>query len=317
MLSQFLHYTGKDTPPEVVPERAAIVRRIFEEFAAGYDRLGIARRLNAEGYRTDRGTPFEQRVITYILKNPFYIGKIRWNYRVHGSYRANPDDQIVITDGQHQPIIAQELWDAAQARVLELDRLYTSRRRSPSTTKHWLSGMMYCSACGHTLGYNHNCGKSSFFNCCEYSKGKCSVSHGITAKKAERLVLEALDRALTTGEARYIVQPPETRSDGTKAALRALEIKERRAKSAYLAGIDTLEEYREARDAIRREREALEQASRPAPQTVDVMTKIASVRDALMSDALTTEQKGNALRSVVQKIVYDRPAGELHIFYYA
>lgn len=309
-------YTGKNTPPEVVPERAAIVQRIFEEFAAGFDRTGIARRLNAEGHLTDRGSRFEYRVIDYVLRNPFYLGKVRWNYKVHSAYKANPKDQIIVSDGQHQPIISQELWDTVQARLAESDKTYTPRRRSSSTTKHWLSGLLYCSACGRTLACNTSA-RRPFFNCIGYTKGQCIISHALSVKKAERLVLAALEQALNTGEVKYIVQPPEIRSDGTEAALRALDVKERRAKSAYLAGIDTLEEYWEARDAIRREREALEQTAKPEPQTVDVITKIAGVRDALISDALTTEQKGNAIRSIVQKIVYDRPAGELHIFYYA
>lgn len=312
-------YTGPGQVPEVVPERAAIVRRIFEEYAAGYDRTGIARRLNADGVLTDRGNRFENRVVGYILQNPFYIGKVRWNYRIHSAYHTNPEEQVITRDGQHEAIISQQLWDTVQTR-LAADRKPVGRRRnSSSASSHWLSGILICSACGHTLAYGGPVACRSF-NCHEYAKGRCKTSHSITVKKAEREVIAELQHALETGQVEYTFAQPEDHRSDVEAAIRALDTREQRAKSAYLAGIDTLEEYGAIRRSIRQEREKLLKKAAPEvdPEQAKakLLEKIRSVCDMLQSDDFTIEQKGNALRSVVQKIVYDRPNRAMHFYYH-
>jgi site-specific DNA recombinase len=73
----------------------------------------IAARLNQSGYRTARGSLFETRVIGYILENPFYIGKIRWNFfNKQSNKRKNPDD-VIISDGKHEAIISEEQFSKA------------------------------------------------------------------------------------------------------------------------------------------------------------------------------------------------------------
>ena len=85
-----------------------------------------------------------------------------------------------------------------------------------------------------------------------------------------------------------------------------------------MAGIDTLEEYRELRNALRAEREALEAKastiSREEARRI-LLGRIREVLQVLQSDDFTDEQKGSAIRNVVEKIVYDRPRREL-IFVY-
>ena len=43
------------------------------------DMIAIARQLNASGYLTRRGNPFEKRSIDRIIQNRFYAGSAEWN----------------------------------------------------------------------------------------------------------------------------------------------------------------------------------------------------------------------------------------------
>ena len=51
--------------------------------------------------------------MTYILSNPFYVGKIQfakykdWNEK----RRKGLNDKPIIAEGKHSPIIIQDLWD--------------------------------------------------------------------------------------------------------------------------------------------------------------------------------------------------------------
>ena len=69
---------GKDRF-EIDPERAEIVKQIFDRFLSDHKTLTIAKWLNSMGIRTKTGNTFANRTVKYILTNPVYIGKLRWN----------------------------------------------------------------------------------------------------------------------------------------------------------------------------------------------------------------------------------------------
>ena len=309
-------YTSSpDGVPVIVPDRAAIVQRIFQEFDQGYDCTGIARRLNADGFRTDRRNTFENRVVAYILQNPFYIGKIRWNYAAHGSRIANPEEDIILVNGRHEPIIDADLFDRVQKRLAAVP--HVTRSRAPSACSHWLSGVVRCSSCGNTLALSGPT-DGRYFQCHAYAKGKCSVSHAIMVKKLETALLEELQSTLKTEKLDFQMPLPKIQNYNIRTSLKRIEQKEKKAREAYMAGIDTLDEYREIRNALRAEREALDMK----PETISreearriLQGRIRELTQMLKSGDFTNEQKGIAVRSVFDKIIFDRPQDTLHYFY--
>ena len=65
---------GVDRRFELDPATAPVVRRIFEEYAAGRPALDIYTQLNEEGFRTVRGNLFNKNSLRRILQNEKYIG---------------------------------------------------------------------------------------------------------------------------------------------------------------------------------------------------------------------------------------------------
>jgi site-specific DNA recombinase len=68
---------------EIDEEQAAIIRRIFSEFAAGASSIQIATRLNADGIAGPRGGQWNASTVrgdvkkaTGILNNPLYVGQL-------------------------------------------------------------------------------------------------------------------------------------------------------------------------------------------------------------------------------------------------
>ena len=100
--------------PQVDPERAELVRRIFRMFTEQHmSRNDIASTLNRQGITTNRGGRWETRTVTYILENPFYIGKIRWNFYDRSQNRRKDTGDVILSDGQHEPIISADTFAAA------------------------------------------------------------------------------------------------------------------------------------------------------------------------------------------------------------
>lgn len=310
--------TGKRLIPNADAE---IVRRIFRDFVAGIGMQTIARDLNASGFRTSRGNPADNRFVEYVLNNPVYIGKIRWSKDGHAaSKRDYSSENVLLFDGKHEPIIDQSLWDAAQARIEDLKRKYPRYQRQQQTVDFMLKGLMRCDSCGATLCMAQS-GRVNYIQCHNYNRGKCSVSHALSENVANREVIAALQQAVVNMD--FNITPHEVdRSDKTDydRLIRAEERKLQKAKEAYLSDVDTLDEYQANKAKIQKtldllisEREKQQEIKPYDPS--EYAEKVESVLRFIQSDA-SEQAKNEALRSILQKIVYQKDLKTLILFFY-
>lgn len=309
---------GNGKPFVIVEDEYKIVEDIFRMYALeNLDRTAIARRLNAQGKKAKRGNPFEQRTITRILTNPFYNGTVSWNGI---SFQGSHETRQSVTG----------LYDICQERLKQEFR--PVKRRSISTCRHWLSGILKCSVCGATMSYNGG-GKSrpdAVFACWKYAKGLHKESCSVTVAKAERIVIRSLEKILETGNFEYdrIPRPASEQDSSQKAAievkLERLALKEERIRSAYENGIDSLEEYRTRKEQLLKERAELEAElaslepadCSPALSREELLERVKTVHDLLCSPDVDFETKGTALRSILKFIVFDREADRFEFHYY-
>ena len=232
---------------------AELVRRIFRDFVNGIGMSPIARSLSASGFRTSRGNPPDNRFIEYVLNNPVYIGKIRYSKDGRASsIRQYHSENVLIFDGKHEPIIDISLWNAAQERLEDLKKKYPRYQRQQQPIGFMLKGLMRCDTCGATLCMQSN-GSVSYIQCHNYNRGKCNVSHCMSLNVANREVIAALQHAVVNMD--FNITPYEIdRGDKTDydRMIRAEERKLQKAKEAYLAGVDTLDEYQTNKTKIQK-----------------------------------------------------------------
>jgi len=93
------------------------------------------------------------------------------------------------------------------------------------------------------------------------------------------------------------------------------------AKAAYLDGIDTLEEYKSNKTTIEEEIQTLEEkksallAKQETPfDKAAFSSRLLSVLDILQSDNYSKDEKQEAARSVIEKIVYYRESRKIKLF---
>lgn len=318
-------------PPVIVPEEAEIVKLIFEKYV--HDGMGlfeIARLLNSHNFKTSHGKEFERRSIEYILQNPTYCGMVRWNRTINESKEIRPESEWIIAEGEQPAIISKELFDKAQERY---KREYRPRGARPASTyKHWLSGIVKCPACGRTMTackIENNKQTYCYFRCYGYSKGKCAAKNSISSLKLEPAVLESIKSVLDTGKITY--RKIEAKTEDTadlktilEDQIKKIDVKLQRIKEAYMNGIDTMEEYKENKRIVQGEKDSLEkQLSELKEEKIstknednDMLMRVKNVYDILSSDSVDATTKNEVLRSVVEKIVYDREEDELKVYYY-
>ena len=316
-------------------EKADIVRHVFNMYVnEKLSVFDIARYLNNLGFRTIRGNLFERRTVEYMLKNPTYCGMIHWNKTENATHSIKNKDEWIVSQGQHPAIISQELFDATQERLKATRRPSRRRERPSSTYKHWLSGLMKCPACGKTLSActqkRVNGEKYAYFSCYGYAHGQCDKAHGVSSLVLEPEVLAGIKEVLDTGNISYELhdyQPTEAVDERSiiRERLSNLTSKEERIKASYREGIDTLEEYKSNKAILQKERDNLEEqlkeleGQNPEPNqdpTGDMLLQVRSVYDILVSDSYTYVQKNEALKQIVDKIIYDKESDSLKIYFF-
>ncbi len=193
------------------PAEAKIVKRIFQEYAAGRSPKKIAEALNKDRIPSPSGRGWGASTLhgnrergTGILNNELYIGRQVWNRLQYvkdpdtgkRTSRLNPPEDWVITEVPGLRIIPQDLWDAAKIRQSSLKVKGTKAnswdRRRPRTL---FSGLIKCAACG---GGYAKISKDHFGCSTARNKGAsiCNNKLSIHQQTLERLVFRGLDQLM-------------------------------------------------------------------------------------------------------------------------
>ena len=303
----------------IVPEEAEIIREIFRRFISGDAMFRIAKDLSSRGIRTHRGNPFENRTIDYILNNPVYLGKLRWTPT--GRTRRNfKNEDSIIADALHEPIIDVETWDAAQARCAELKKSYKRYGKPSSERKHWLCGVVRCSACGATLIWAN----PHFMKCNNYAHGRCTTTQHIAVEALEESFLAQLQHDLTFAESvACVVQAAKPAHSDQRLQQQRARIVSRidRLRESYLDGVETLETYKAARQQMQAQLDDLDAqiAESAAVPVVDaaalLRNAIAAVLETLRSPTATVAQKYESAMSIIDLCTFDKSQMLLSISY--
>lgn len=141
--------------------------------------------------------------------------------------------------------------------------------------------------------------------------------------------MESLRSVLETGEVEYSYEQREKKLDTDKfdliqKSMDRLEVKELRIREAYESGIDTIEEFKNNKARLQKEREQLmeeleelrSQKEEDVPGKEVLLERIQNVYDLLQSPDVENDDKGNAVRSIIKKIVYIKESKTFCFYYY-
>lgn len=140
---------SNETGLVIIPEEAEIVRKIFTLYSQGKGLKSIANNLNKCGYKTIKGNSFSTTAISVIIHNPTYIGKIRFNKYVDwsGKRRKGKNEDYILVDGEHEPIIDKDLWEKVQ----ELIEMKSFKPKRTFDGAYPLTGLLKCPVCGASM----------------------------------------------------------------------------------------------------------------------------------------------------------------------
>ena len=146
---------------QINEEEAEAIRVIFDQYVhTDIGANGVAKYLENHGIhkiqrQNGKNPLFDAHLIRLILKNPVYCGKIAYGRRktekVHGTrneYHLVEQDNYILVDGQHDAIIEEDVWQAAQVKLISQTKKYEHVNRGKDAKTHLLSGIVKCPVCG-------------------------------------------------------------------------------------------------------------------------------------------------------------------------
>ena len=193
-------YHWKGDEMVIVPEEAALVRRMYQGYLDGKSPAELAREFTAEGITTRRGQPWTKNNIMGILKNMTYTG----NLLLQKVFTVDPiSKKHKVNRGQlpqyyventHPAIISQTTYDTVQKELAKLYRIGALAQRH--LNRCCFTAKIKCPSCG--MSYRHvrlkNRNLTEYWVCGSQKTpgGRCQVGGAINHKDLKRVCSKVL-----------------------------------------------------------------------------------------------------------------------------
>ena len=294
----------------LVKEEARVLRKAINLIIKGTSIGATARKLNNDGERTYKGTPFSPQALSSMLRSEILIGQHVVNGR-----RSYGSDGKPLTP--HEALITEDKWNELQ---LALARLRVVRPRKGGAV---LVGVLRCWECGGKLTGSStvNNPKANYRCRNRYAlmNGKCKTGVSIKAIAVEELVSLAVLEVLKKKQSMRVASK-RMRTDyddylkERKKAERSVEVarsvvlqlrdQNRRGVFSYSGGAEAFEEdFKLANEAVHEaERKLKDLGNVPEePEDLRPWTSMVAI-DSKWSDA-PAEEKNSVIRALIDHIV--------------
>jgi len=306
-------------------EEKEIVKIIYKKFVKDdWSYIDIVRYLNEMGIRTKNNNLFQSKTIKYILSNQFYNGCVVWNRRnKNGTYKDK--SEWIKEQGDFSILITNDLFEKAKKKIELLEKVDKKNSKPPGTYKHYLTGLLRCGCCGGTMSFrSYRNGKNRYYRCRKSTEGACTNTKGIKVEKLEEDILTKIDYDFRNVE--LIVSDVDTFDDSEldmyNNQLERIKKKFSQAKKAFLAEIDTIEEYKNNKEEFKKEEARISNKIQILNENSNdnkiklVHGKLQDIKSIMENDKLPIVEKSKVLKSFIKQIIVDIPNDEMTIEYY-
>ena len=223
---------GADGEPEIIPEEAEIIRKIFALFLEGQTPKRICDRLLADGIETKCGKQkWSVSTIQRILRNEKYCGDAILQKTVTidcitKTVRKNTGAEapMYYVKDNHEGIISREEFNRAQEELVRRNCRAPASGKTAITlqgkySKYALSEIMHCAECGsryRRCTWSKNGKKKVVWRCVswlDYGTTYCKRSPTVPEEAIQSAIVQAIRRFYSEDEKKFMLLMKETIGD--------------------------------------------------------------------------------------------------------
>ena len=311
------------------PEERKTIEMIFKKYLELGSVGEVSKYLVRQGIKTPAhtstrgrsrgGKPFYKTTLLGLLRNPVYIGKIRYDGRQF--------------DGKHEPIISKELFDDANDHLAK----HAPLRKNPKAPRehvYLLQGTLFCGRCGGHMTpktcspwrrdyFYYQCSRNSHTN-----GSACSMRSAPAAPLERAILAKVRNLALNGEELERIIRDANANSnESTKQlaidrrrvetqletvvgnARKLVEFIKEMGKSAVKTVGDELRKLEAERAALEAQLDEIKREVRLVEtQTMDAGVMVGSLRTfADIMDKATPQELKDLLPMFIERIIFHEP----------
>lgn len=301
-------------------KEADIVREIFR--LAGVEGMSsgaIARELTHRGIKPiKKAKEWQRETVRDILKNPVYIGKVRWKKvplqkemdedgKVTRRHRHNSKPMII--EGKHPAIVPIQLWEAAQASFQKM----SPPKHTDKDLKNPLAGLLKCKKCGRAMRYAYRRRTNPSYYHTDYTV--CQTI-GVYAETVFSLLVQVLNEYIEDFSFKVdnADKMEEMKRHTTEIETLEKELKEAQKKRMklfddYDDGLYSREEFAERKevwaDRIAQMSNRLDELRNTTPEEIDYAEKVykfSQAVDSLKDKEAPASAKNEFLKDILSRI---------------
>ncbi|WAW15747.1 recombinase family protein [Peptostreptococcus equinus] len=146
------------------------VKLIYDKYLKIKSCNKLAKYLNDNHIATKRGGEWTSKTVNDILRNPFYKGTYRYNYRESGNGKKKQENEWIIIENNHEFIIDESIWKACND-ILDINAGTNNSKFRSKIHTHIFSKKLICLKCGNTYMASKDRARSDGFRPSTY---RCS-----------------------------------------------------------------------------------------------------------------------------------------------
>ena len=314
----FLGYRkGADSQPEIVPEEAAIVERIYEMFLAGQPVKVIAQTLQAEKIEIlGKNLSFSKNMIMNILRNEKYCGDCILQKTVtvdciSKTRKVNQGEApMYIVENNHPAIISREVFNRAQEELIRRQALRAKSDKTSITatgkySKYALTEVLQCAECGsryRRVTWTAHGRKKIVWRCIsrlDYGTKHCKDSITVEEEALHGAVVRALNRFHTEDESTYLALMKATIGEaiGINGGSEEIDLLTRRIDTLNKRMLDLVNETVAAGKDVESSEDEFKSIS---DQIEQLNRRIAAIQESVRGDA-TRQARLEEIQSIIAK----------------
>ena len=292
---------GEDGNPEIVPEEADLVRRIFDMYLAGKSTDEIASIMQAENIVIpNKNLNFSKSMIIRMLKNEKYCGDCILQKTVtldpiSKKRKANEGEAPMwLVENSHPAIITREVFNRTQEETSRRNAKAPASQKTSLTatgkhSKYALTDVLMCGECGsrfRRVTWTARGNKRIVWRCIsrlDYGKKYCPESITVSEKGLQEAIVRALNKFNAEDESTYLMLMKSTIGDaiGLNGGSDEIDLLERRIDALNKRMLDLVSEsIQEGNDAESYE----EEFKSISMQIEQLSSRITAIRESESND---------------------------------
>ena len=277
MYSRWLGYKkGEDGTPEIVPEEAEVVRRIFDMYLSGKSTDEIANIMRSENITfPEKKLILSKSAIIRMLKNEKYCGdcilqKTITLDPISKKRKANEGEAPMwLVENSHPAIISRDVFNRVQEETSRRNAKAPASQKNALTasgkhSRYALTDVLMCGECGsrfRRVTWTARGNKRIVWRCIsrlDYGKKYCPDSITVSEEALHRAIVKALNKFNAEDESTYLMLMKSTIGDaiGLNGGSDEIDLLERRIDALNKRMLDLVSEsIQEGNDAENYEEE--------------------------------------------------------------